>query len=355
MTWPMPIEFWFELASPYAWLSAHRIEGVAASAGVEVVWRPFLLGPIFKERGYSTSPMVLDPDREAWMWQDIARSAADLGMPFRKPRVFPSHTVLANRVALVAVDERWAPTFVKLAGSAAFSEDADLGDREVIRTLIRRAGHDPDRVENAATLPENKERLRRVTEEARVRGVFGAPTFFVGEERFWGNDRMSQAFAFAVGPNGVLLDEDDCMERLHFAFRNVIREPDRLLEARGLRRLHHQILYMCRRHEPLRSGDLGVVLGVTKQALHGPLTTLREQGLVELVTDPNDGRARHVILSAAGREFEDRISGLQREMFRRIARNETPAAQLAFLRMLEALGEGQSARSLLRERNGRDG
>jgi 2-hydroxychromene-2-carboxylate isomerase/uncharacterized damage-inducible protein DinB len=201
-THPLPpeaptVEFYFDPVSPYSWLSTHRIEALARAAQVAIHWRPILLGPIFQARGFSTSPNVIDPDRQAWMWEDIGRSAADLGLAFEVPTLFPSHSVFAARAARVAAIEGWCGSLARALGDAAFTQNANLGEPEVVRAAIRRCGHDAVRVEAAALGPTNKEGLRADTEEARQRGVFGAPTFLVGNTRFWGDDRLEQALAYA--------------------------------------------------------------------------------------------------------------------------------------------------------------
>ena len=191
------VELWFDPASPYSWLTAHRAEAKAQAAGVTLHWRPLLLGPIFRARGFNNSPNVLDPDRQAWMWEDIGRTAAELGLAFKVPSHFPSQTVFAARAARVAAEEGWCGPLARALGDAAFTQNADLGDPEVVRAAIQRCGHDAERVEAAALSPANKEGLREDTEAARQRGVFGAPTFMVGDTRFWGDDRLEQALAFA--------------------------------------------------------------------------------------------------------------------------------------------------------------
>jgi len=347
MSWPAPLAFWFDLTSPYSWLAASRVMDIAQAADLTVVWKPLFQSLPPTKREHSASEQEAAGLRDAWIWEDVQRAALRYGLRFRMPRVYPADTKRAMRVAVVALDEGWGEDFVRAAGHAAFADDRDLGDAEQIRALIRACGQDPKRVEAAIDAPDCDAKVEAYNAAAAEKRVFGAPMFVVHEERFWGNDRLSQAAAYAVGPNAVLLDADDCLERIHFAFRNVISEPDKQLEPYGFRRLHHQILYMCRKHAPLRGRELCEVLGLSKQALHGPLTQLRGQGMIELVPDPEDGRARIIQLTTAGLAFEDAMSGAQRELFRRVAREETPQTQLAFLRMLAALGEGRDARSTL--------
>jgi 2-hydroxychromene-2-carboxylate isomerase len=93
------LTFWFEFASTYSYLSAMRIEDLAAKAGVSIVWRPFLLGPIFKSQGWETSPFNLYPAKGRYAMRDIERIAKERGLPFRLPDHFPQNSLLAARLA----------------------------------------------------------------------------------------------------------------------------------------------------------------------------------------------------------------------------------------------------------------
>ncbi|HET7501244.1 MAG TPA: DsbA family protein, partial [Kofleriaceae bacterium] len=95
------LDFWCELASTYTYLAAMRIEELAGAAGVEVRWQPFMLGPIFAQVGWSTSPFEVYPAKGRYMWRDVEREAAALGLAMRRPSQFPRNSVLAARVALV--------------------------------------------------------------------------------------------------------------------------------------------------------------------------------------------------------------------------------------------------------------
>ena len=83
------IEFWFEFASSYSYPAALRIEDVTRQAGVPIVWRPFLLGPIFKAQGWDDSPFNIYPAKGHYMWRDLQRVCDSLSIPFQKPSVFP--------------------------------------------------------------------------------------------------------------------------------------------------------------------------------------------------------------------------------------------------------------------------
>ncbi|TVR10102.1 MAG: 2-hydroxychromene-2-carboxylate isomerase [Salinarimonadaceae bacterium] len=200
------IEFWYEFASTYSYLSAMRIEDAATAAGVDIRWRPFLLGPIFSTQGWNTSPFNIYPAKGRYMWRDMEREAARTGLRLRRPAPFPQNSLTATRVALLGADEPWGPTFSRAVFDKAFGEGLSIEEPSAIRDLVALVGLDSDSIMRNATAEANKTRLRAVTEEARSRGLFGAPTFFTEDgEMFWGNDRLDQALAWATGdrPSGV--------------------------------------------------------------------------------------------------------------------------------------------------------
>ena len=193
------VEFWCEIASTYTYVATERIESLAAARGVPIAWRPFSLGPIFASRGWATSPFNLDADKGRYMWRDVERTAEALGRPFRRPSVFPRNTILALRVALVGVSRGWGSAFVKAALRANFEDDRDIAATAVIDELLAGLALDGPALREEAESPAWRPRLRAETETAARLGIFGAPTFMVGREMFWGNDRLEQALAWATG------------------------------------------------------------------------------------------------------------------------------------------------------------
>jgi len=191
------IDFWFEFASTYSYLAAARIERVATDAGVGVIWRPFLLGPIFQAQGWSDSPFNVYPSKGRYMWRDLERLCARYAIPFRRPTRFPRNGLLAARVACLGRRASWCPEFTRGVFRANFAEDRDIADPTVLADILQIAGVDGGVVIGEATTTENKSRLRRETDEAVRLGIFGAPTFVVGDELFWGNDRLEDAVAWA--------------------------------------------------------------------------------------------------------------------------------------------------------------
>jgi 2-hydroxychromene-2-carboxylate isomerase len=199
----LALELWFEFASTYSYPAVARIADVAATAHVRVVWRPFLLGPIFQSQGWNDSPFNIYPAKGRYMWRDLERVCAKYGLPFRKPTRFPRNGLLPARVACLAADEPWGPPFVRAVYRANFAEDREIGEPEVIRDILGELGHlgqPADTVLARAEAGESKDRLRRQTDEAVRLGIFGAPTFRVGDELFWGNDRLEDAIAWCTRP-----------------------------------------------------------------------------------------------------------------------------------------------------------
>ena len=193
------IDFWFDFASTYSYLAALRIEPLAAARGVTVAWRPFLLGPVFTAMGWNDSPFNIYPSKGRYMWRDMERLCRQYGLPLKKPSKFPRNGLCPARIICAHPDAVWIADFVRAVFAAGFAEDQDIGEREVVAGLLRRLGLDAEALIAAAESPAGKDLLRRQTEEAFKLDIFGAPTFIVDGEMFWGNDRLEQALAWAAG------------------------------------------------------------------------------------------------------------------------------------------------------------
>lgn len=193
------LTFWFEFASTYSHLSAQRIEERAAAAGVEVEWRPFLLGPIFRAQGWETSPFNLYPAKGRYMVRDIERIAAARGLVFRLPDPFPQNGLLAARLATLGAAEGWVAPFTRAVYLAEFAEGRDISDASVLAELLAAIGVAATPALAAAGSAEIKDRLRLATEEAMRLGIFGAPSFVTADgELYWGDDRLDAALDHAV-------------------------------------------------------------------------------------------------------------------------------------------------------------
>jgi 2-hydroxychromene-2-carboxylate isomerase len=190
------LEFWFDFGSNYSYLSTMRIEAEAAAHGIAIRWRPFLLGPIFRSFGWESSPFVLQKEKGDYTWKDMARQCRKYGLPWRQPTSFPRPAVLPLRIALVGASQSWMGEFCRRTMSMNFAEDRGIDSPQAMHELLSSLGLPAHRVIEEALSDNNKLRLRRQTELATEKGIFGAPTFFAGEEMFWGNDRLDEAIAF---------------------------------------------------------------------------------------------------------------------------------------------------------------
>ncbi len=193
-----PLELWFDFASTYSYPAAMRIEALCAHAGLELVWRPFLLGPIFKARGYATSPFATDPLRGTYMLRDLERLCEKFGLPWRRPTVFPQRSITVGRVACALLEHPSCGAFVRGAFTAEFGEGLDLNERATLELVLTRLELDPQTWLARAEAQVVKDQLRAFSDEAARRGVFGAPNLFVGEELFFGQDRLEDGIAWAL-------------------------------------------------------------------------------------------------------------------------------------------------------------
>jgi len=191
------LEFWYEFASTYSYPAAMRIQGLAEDAGVSVRWRPFLLGPIFAAQGWNDSPFNIYPAKGRYMWCDLERICEAHDIPLVQPPArFPQNGLKAARIALTLGDARIAD-FSRAVYTANFAQQKDISHDATLAGILARLGIDADAALAAAHAPENKEKLKNQTEEAMGRGIFGAPSFIVGDELFWGNDRLAEAIVRA--------------------------------------------------------------------------------------------------------------------------------------------------------------
>ncbi len=196
---PPRLDFWYEFASTYSYLSVMRIEDLARDAGVEVRWRPFLLGPIFAAQGWETSPFNLLPDKGQYMVRDMERICAARGLAFAMPAPFPQNGVYAARLALIGADEGWAPRFSRLVFTEQFAGAIQLDDKTALGDCLNAIGLDGDALLARIESLDEKRRLRTQTQEAQGLRIFGAPSFVSEDgELFWGDDRLEQALEWAT-------------------------------------------------------------------------------------------------------------------------------------------------------------
>ena len=179
-----------------------RIEEAAKQVGVRIVWKPFLLGPVFRAQGWDNSPFVLQKAKGDYVWKDMARQCAKHGLPWRQPSEFPRPSVLPLRVALLGADQPWMGDYCRAIMSLNFEQDQAIDSREAVASVLAQLNLPHEALIDEALSEAHKGRLRVQTQAAMDKGVFGAPTFFVGGEMFWGNDRLDDALAWCASVQG---------------------------------------------------------------------------------------------------------------------------------------------------------
>ena len=182
------LEYFFDYVSPFSYLANSQVPGLVERTGVELVHRPFFLGGVMKAAG--NSPPATVPAKGKYMSADLARWAKRYGLEMRFNPNFPINTVKLMRAALVSLEDGSFPAFHEAVFHAMWCEPVNLGDDDVVRGVLEKAGLDAAGLLDRATSPQVKDRLRSNTDEAVERGAFGSPTFFLGEEMFFGNDRL---------------------------------------------------------------------------------------------------------------------------------------------------------------------
>jgi 2-hydroxychromene-2-carboxylate isomerase len=183
------VEFFFDFMSPYSYLASTRVEAMAARVGATVKWRPFFLPGVMKATG-NQGPTTI-PAKAMWVWKDVQDWSKYLGLPPPVlPETFPFITPLADRVALVMDEKGRVAEFAERTYRRIWVEGHDVSDPATLAAILSGMGEDAAPILERAQSQELKDRLRANTDEAVARGAFGAPTFFVGDELFVGNDRL---------------------------------------------------------------------------------------------------------------------------------------------------------------------
>ncbi|MCR9222242.1 MAG: 2-hydroxychromene-2-carboxylate isomerase [Alphaproteobacteria bacterium] len=184
-----PITFYYEFASPYAYLASERIEAIAERHGRAIVWKPFLLGIVFKSTG--AGPLTQIPLKGNYAARDLPRAARRHGIPFTMPPRFPFLSVNAARLVYWA-GERRAPDLTHAFFRASFRDGLSLHETGVTLDVAAGAGLDRAAAEAAIRDPAVKARLSEETDAAIEAGVCGSPFFLVDGEPFWGSDRLDE-------------------------------------------------------------------------------------------------------------------------------------------------------------------
>ena len=186
------IDFWFSIGSTYSYLSVMRLREVEGTQGVRFNWRPFNVREIMVEQ--NNRPFVGKPVKTAYMWRDIQRRAALYGIPAQVPVPYPLREMeLANRVATLAAKEGWCADYAVATYKRWFQGGLEPGSEPNLSDSLREIGRNPEGVIAEASGDDIGKALSAATDEARAVGVFGSPSFVVGTEVFWGDDRLDDA------------------------------------------------------------------------------------------------------------------------------------------------------------------
>ncbi|HMN51595.1 MAG TPA: 2-hydroxychromene-2-carboxylate isomerase [Xanthobacteraceae bacterium] len=182
------LEFFFDFGSPTTYLAHTQMPRIAKETGAEVLYRPMLLGGVFKATG-NQSPAFI-PAKSKWMGGDLKAFAQRYGVPFKHNPNFPINTMMLMRGAVAMQRDGKLGPYVDAIFHAMWVEPQNMNDPQVVGAVLAKAGYDPKQMLAAIEDQGVKDTLRANTEEAVQRGVFGAPTFFVGDKMFFGQDRL---------------------------------------------------------------------------------------------------------------------------------------------------------------------
>ena len=187
-----PIEFYFDFSSPYGYIAAERIDAIAARHGREVLWRPILLGVVFKTTGMMALPGI--PLKGDYSLRDFPRSAKFHGLPYQQPATFPISTVSASRAFywLEGRDPKQARELARALYRAYFAEGIDISSPATVAGVAAKLGLSAADVLAGMNEPATKDRTKIEVEKAMAKGVFGSPTIVIDGEPFWGSDRLDQ-------------------------------------------------------------------------------------------------------------------------------------------------------------------
>jgi 2-hydroxychromene-2-carboxylate isomerase len=184
------VQFLFDVGSPAAYLAFKRLPAICEQLGATLEWRPMLIGGVFQATG-NQSPVNI-PAKGRYLFTDLQRFARRHGIEFRQNPHFPINTLTLMRMAtgLQMREPQRLVAFVGAVYHAIWVDQRNMNDGAVVANVLREAGFDPEALLALASDAAVKEQLKAQTQEAVARGVFGAPTFFVGEDMFWGQDRL---------------------------------------------------------------------------------------------------------------------------------------------------------------------
>ncbi len=185
---PKQVEFFYDFTSPTAYLAWARLPAIAQRTGAKIIYRPMFLGGVMQTTG-NRPPGTL-PQKARWMAADLQRWAKKYNTPYNLNPHFPMMTLMVQRAAQEWVNRPDFDKYLATIFNAAWRDSKNIADKAVLTEILTTAGFSPEAFFAATENPANKEKLKATTDEAVERGVFGAPTFFVGDEMHFGQDRL---------------------------------------------------------------------------------------------------------------------------------------------------------------------
>ncbi len=190
------LDFWVSIGSTYSYLTVMRIADHCAAAEVDLRWNVFDVREIMIEQ--NNIPFRDKPIKTAYMWRDMERRAEGYGLPISVPAPYPlAGLTLANQVAALGLEEGWGIAYIQDTYRRWFQDGAPAGEDPNLSASLRAVGQDPERAVAEARSPAGAARLTAATDVARQAGIFGSPSFLVGDEVFWGDDRLDDAITWA--------------------------------------------------------------------------------------------------------------------------------------------------------------
>lgn len=193
------IDFYFDFSSTYSYVALPRLVRLADEHDCKIDWKPIALGFIFKTNNHA--PPAAETAKGRYVWHDVERSASLEGLPFKWPKPFPFNSMTAARIFwhLADSDSDRAIEWAKAVFHASFGEGRDCSNPDELVAVAGNMGLDGHALMESTGHDAVKAKLKEITGEAMGRGVFGAPTFFVGDEMFWGSDRLGQLEGYISG------------------------------------------------------------------------------------------------------------------------------------------------------------
>ena len=192
------IEFWLGYGSGYSYLTVMRIDRALEARGIRLVWKPYNLTILLREKGLPKGPFIPRPEKLAYMWRDLERRAQRRGLPYRKPTQYPVDSQKTVRVGYLAALEGWCSQFSRRVFEMNFVEGRAIGGPGNLEAALTDIGKDAEATIHRAHEKDIEEALERDTRWAMDHGMFGSPHFLVGDELFWGDDRLEDAIEWCI-------------------------------------------------------------------------------------------------------------------------------------------------------------